>query len=263
MKNLDKPEPWKGAPVFWSLRELQDRRLFPPGSLTKGTGWLMAGFTLLELMAVITVVGVLAVVAVPAIGEARVAGSRGKCMGNQRQIGLALQLYAGDHNGEFPPTTHTTGTFKKDRSWVFELAPYLEEVDAVRVCPSDDPARQKRILDGGFTSYTLNDQVFDTYEFNNLLKIPRPSKTFLLGILSANRVPSSTRDHIHGAEWTSWAAALNDIEPDRHRPGPRAADRLKGSANYLYADGHVENRSAKDFKSLFDQGINPSAVPKD
>jgi len=36
---------------------------------------------------------------------------------------------------------------------------------------------------------------------------------------------------------------------------------MKGSANYLYADGHVENISAKAFKNIFDQGINPAAVP--
>ena len=114
----------------------------------------------------------------------------------------------------------------------------------------------------GATSYVLNDLVFDDYEFNRLLKIPCPSRTIHLFILSERRVPSTTRDHIHGAEWTSWTAALNDIEPDRHRVGARAPDRMRGSANYLFADGHVENHAARDFKTIFDQGINPASVPK-
>jgi prepilin-type N-terminal cleavage/methylation domain-containing protein/prepilin-type processing-associated H-X9-DG protein len=219
------------------------------------------GFTLLELLVVIAILGLLVALAVPAVGEARVAANRGKCMANLRQIGLALQLYANDNGGEFPPTTHSTGSFRKEKSWVFELAPYLDDVDKVRVCPSDEPKRQKRILDGGFTSYVLNDQVFDDYQHSNFLRIPRPTKTILIFILSMSRNPSATWDHIHGAEWTSWDAATYDIEPDRHRSGARSKDRMKGSANYLYADGHVENISAKNFKSLFDQGINPAAVP--
>jgi prepilin-type processing-associated H-X9-DG protein len=36
---------------------------------------------------------------------------------------------------------------------------------------------------------------------------------------------------------------------------------MRGSANYLFADGHGESRTARDFKALFDQGINPASVP--
>jgi hypothetical protein len=84
-----------------------------------------------------------------------------------------------------------------------------------------------------------------------------------LFILSENRAPSQTRDYIHGAEWVSWPAALHDIEPDRHRVGARSPDRLKGSANYLDADGHAENIPAATLKVMFDRGINPAAVPLD
>jgi len=86
-------------------------------------------------------------------------------------------------------------------------------------------------------------------------------KTILLFILSESRVPSITRDHIHGGEWTSWLAILNDIEPDRHRVGARAANRLKGTSNYLFADGHVENIRAADFKVRVESGENPARVP--
>lgn len=218
------------------------------------------GFTLVELLAVIAILGVLVALASPVVGKARSAAQQSKCLSNQRQIGTALHGYANDHDGEFPPTTHTTGSFRKERSWIFQLADYLEDVDAIRVCPADPPKRQQQILKAGATSYVLNDLVFDDYEFNRLLKIPYPSRTILLFILSESRAPSTTRDHIHGAEWTSWTTALNDIEPDRHRAGARAPDRMGGSANYLFADGHVENRTAEDFKSLFDKGINPAAV---
>lgn len=225
------------------------------------SGAWRAGFTLLELLAVIAILGVMVALASPVVGKARSAAQQGKCLSNQRQVGTSLLLYANDHDGEFPPTTHSTGSFRKEQSWIFQLADYLEDVDAIRVCPADPKPRQEQILKMGATSYVLNDLVFDDFAFNRLIKIPYPSRTILLFILSESRAPSTTRDHIHGAEWTSWAAALNDIEPDRFRAGARASDRMEGAANYLYADGHAESRAAREFQASFDQGINPASVP--
>ncbi len=225
------------------------------------TGLRLRAFTLIELLMVVAVLGILVALSLPALGSARAGALQSACASNQRQIGAALQLYANDHDGEFPPTTHTTGSFRKDRSWIYELAPYVDDVDRIRICPADPPRRQTQIQRLNATSYVLNDLVFDSYDYNRLLKIPFPSRTLLLAILSESRAPSVTRDHIHGAEWTSWAAALNDIEPDRHRKGARAANRLQGAANYLFADGHVETIPAKDLQLRFARGENPAEVP--
>lgn len=215
----------------------------------------------MELLVVVAIIGGLATILMPAASAARVQAMEAKCLSNQRQIGLALMNYANEHSGELPPTTHTTGSMRKEQSWIFELAPFLNDVDDIRVCPAEPPTRQKRIREMRATSYLLNDLVMDSYEHNSLIKIPKPSQTLLLFILSESRAPSLTRDHIHGDEWTTWTAALNDIEPDRHRSGARASNRLKGSANYLFADGHAENKQAAEFKALFDRGINPASVP--
>jgi prepilin-type processing-associated H-X9-DG protein len=209
-------------------------------------------------LAVIAIIGVLAALIGAVAGNARMEANQAKCLSNQRQIGIALLLYSNDNHGWLPPTTHTTGRRRAEESWIYEIEPYLASVDKVRVCPADPPARQEAILRSKATSYVLNDLVFDDPNFNRLIALPQPSETMLLFILSENRAPSTTRDHIHGAEWTRWPNALNDIEPDRHRRGDRAPDRLKGSANYLYADGSVRNLTARQFKSLFDQGINPA-----
>ncbi|MFV0338285.1 MAG: prepilin-type N-terminal cleavage/methylation domain-containing protein [Chthoniobacterales bacterium] len=220
------------------------------------------GFTLVELLATVAIIGVLASLILTATGNIRVAGNKAKCISNQRQIGLALHNYASEHRGEFPPTTHSSGSFRKDKSWIYELAPFIENVDEVRICPADPPKRQERIRKMNATSYSLNDLVFDDYQYNSFLKIPKPTKTLLLFIISEDRTPSQTRDHIHGGQWNTWIEVLNDIEVDRHRMGGRASDRLSGSANYLYADGHVENISASDFKANLDKSINPAKVPE-
>ena len=218
-------------------------------------------FSLMELVAASAILAVLVGLGSMAYLNGMVAANRVKCLGNQRQIGLALLNYANENDGIFPPTTHSTGSWRKERSWIFQLDPYLENVDEVRICPADPPARRKRIRDMDATSYVLNDLVFDDARYHRPLLIPRRSETLLLTVLNEDRAPSATRDHIHGGEWTSWLAALNDIEPDRHRSGSRTPDRLGGSSNYLYADGSARTLSASDFKAQFDQGINPAEVP--
>ncbi len=218
------------------------------------------GFGLVEMLVAVTIVIVISSLLTPVLGDAMRKARQAECLSNQRQIGLALNLYAADY-GEYPPTTHTTGPMSEEESWIYELRDYLDSVDRVRICPADPPARQKKILKNMGTSYALNDLVFDSVQFHKPSSIPLPSKTLLLTILSENRAPSTSRDHIHGDEWQSWAAALNDIEPDRHRRGGRSKDRLKGTSNYLFADGSARSISAEEFKSYFDQGINPAKVP--
>jgi prepilin-type processing-associated H-X9-DG protein len=219
-------------------------------------------------MVVVAVIGALAALTIPVVGSVRVTAHRAQCASNMRQIGLALLAYAADHAGKLPPTTHTTAGMADGRyeSWIYKLAPYLGDVDAVRVCPADNEARKARILQSdGLTSYTLNDIVFDPEDgmppYNRLNLIPKPGQTMILFNVSDDRQIRRGWDHAHCTEWTSWSALLADVEVDRHRRGDRATNRLKGSANYLFADAHVQTIEAREMKRRVDSGLNPGAVP--
>jgi len=59
------------------------------------------GFTLVELLVVITIIGMLMALLLPAIQAAREAGRRAQCMNNQRQLTLACQNYEA-LQGHFP-----------------------------------------------------------------------------------------------------------------------------------------------------------------
>ncbi len=219
------------------------------------------GFTLPEVLVVIVILAILAALVLPVISRATMAANSAKCASNLRQIGTGLLLYANDNAGELPSSTHTTGTRHLEESWIYVIADYLDNVDQVRVCPADPAKRKKRIIEQKGTSYALNDLVFDSATYHQIYRIPYRSRTFLAFILSEDRAPSRTGDHVHGDEWLAWNFMLNDVEADRHRIGPRADNRLKGSANYLFADGHVENITAASLKEFFDRGVNPAAVP--
>ena len=59
-------------------------------------------FTLIELLVVIAILSILASMLLPALGRTREKVRQVVCLNNLRQCGLALMMYATDHNGWLP-----------------------------------------------------------------------------------------------------------------------------------------------------------------
>lgn len=89
------------------------------------------GFTLVELLVVITIIGMLVSLLLPAIQSAREAGRKNTCANNMRQSALAMANFEQNKRG-FPGYANVMGTGVGTGlrvSWVVPILPYLERND--------------------------------------------------------------------------------------------------------------------------------------
>ena len=227
-----------------------------------------AAFTLIELLVVVAVVALLLSLLVPALGAARAAAVRTQCASNMRQLGLAFEMYAADHDNWLPECAHSQPDVRKTWQWV--LLDYVSEGAArgreVYLCPADPTIEDRRERD--LSSYVVNDLVFkDTFIGGRVVsnrdrkRLRHPVRIVTLFIGNPARGLSAYNDHTHAALWPAgWNRLTADIAPDMHRTGAQSPDRSKGRANYLYADGHVTSIDAAQMRSALEAGTNIAAV---
>src|SRR5262245_40483254 len=87
-------------------------------------------FTLIELLVVIAVIALLISILLPALGKARQTSRATECLSNQRQIGIALMMYAETYKEWIPRegTYFADPLHTRDRQpWPVALRPFLDE----------------------------------------------------------------------------------------------------------------------------------------
>ena len=197
-----------------------------------------AGFTLVELLVVIAIVGLLMALLLPALVVTVESARCTKCASNLRQIGMSVIQYCDLHDGAFPQTTHDADI---DEAWIYKLSSYMENIDSVRICPSDRRGDER--LTAKLTSYVMNSYVTDSSLAPAILNRNRLNglaHTILSFELTdrANRSISEFDDHVHSYEWFT-NSNIQNKRVLKAITGELSLDRHFESSHFLYADGHA------------------------
>jgi prepilin-type N-terminal cleavage/methylation domain-containing protein/prepilin-type processing-associated H-X9-DG protein len=215
-----------------------------------------SAFTLIELLVVIAIIAVLVSLLMPAIQRARASARKAWCANNMRQIGLAIQHYASVNEGRFPNSSCAVEDSAASEIWIGQLAPYVESVDAIRICPEDRMGAKR--LKAKLTSYLMSDYVtvpgsgaqlklFDVESTHVTIVAYECSESLALD--------AACFDHVHAKNWftrthieqgTVFKTIQGDIEVERHL----------GGANYLFADGHVDSISKEQIGKWAEEAQN-------
>jgi prepilin-type N-terminal cleavage/methylation domain-containing protein/prepilin-type processing-associated H-X9-DG protein len=88
---------------------------------------LARGFTLVELLVVITIIGILIALLLPAVQAAREAARRMQCQNNLKQVGLAMLTYETTYQTFPPGGMAVTGAY--GTSWWVRILPFVENAN--------------------------------------------------------------------------------------------------------------------------------------
>jgi prepilin-type N-terminal cleavage/methylation domain-containing protein len=194
------------------------------------------GFTLVELLVVVSIISILAALLLPALSKAKIQSRRTACTSNLKQIGMAIRLYSDDWSDSLPvlpdPNPYPNGVgayYKQLVKGYLGLSGPASPSEQVFVCPSD--WTESTNVSHAFSSYTFNgfevsDDAIQRITGNKLSALPHPARAVLAGEFTA----------FWGGAW--------------HPPAP---DNLPDEQNVLsYADGHV------NFVKIYWDGVQDS-----
>lgn len=232
---------------------------------------LSNGFTLIELMVVVSIIAVLAALLMPAIANARRSAMNVKCQSSLRQIGFGLEAYSQDYEG-FVVSLVAPESPGFNGNWHLQIMPYVDSKSSDPTtgrggvfygCPS---WRGRRLASGSFARTSFG------YGMNGYPGLPTITRSSnfrrydpatgrgewgLAQRFHQNQIvnPSGRLYMADGNDWHQYSlrrrgTIFTSINPDWTGVGLRHGERI----NILFFDLHV---AATPYPAAYSAILNP------
>ena len=227
-------------------------------------------FTLIELLVVVAVIALLIAILLPSLGRAREKARQTICVGNLRNMGIAMVMYYQNNNFRFPSIG---GNMETDTDWIAwranewknlaspapvpnvatrGIGPYLlSSPTSVKIlfCPSDDPNNTRVFAFSYLLNWMTSSENLPTgngvpagLSFGNVNAIKSPAEC----IVFYEEDETSIND-----DWAQlWSTNIIDRLAIRHdranvkTPDPAGmlnyVPNSQGKGNVAFVDGHAE-----------------------